>query len=154
MKKLGKCLCIIWILLFFCTGTFLYASIVIFTTSGQSPNLQINFYENPCDYDDLEDFDYEEYFTDPEREEDIVYVIYYNEIESQEDEEWALALLLGFDYAFSYAVTGDTLGVGIFFTDGSGKIYFVERNLYNEYMDDEISDDQFIDSIRWIDVED
>jgi len=127
---------------------------VIFTTNSQSPNLQINFYENPCDYDDVEDFDYAEYFTDPEREEDIVYVIYYNEIESQEDEEWALALLLGFDYAFSYAVVGDTLGVGIFFIDGSGKIYFVERNIYNEYMDDKISDDHFIDSIRWIDVED
>ena len=154
MEKLSKYLGIIWLFFIFFTGTSLNASTVIITISGQSFDIQLNIIEKLCDSDDTEDFDYAEYFTDPEREEDIVYVIYYNEVASEEDEEWALALLLGFDYAFTYAVEGDTLGVGIFFTDGSGKLYFVERSIYDDYMNDQISDDKFIDSIRWIDVED
>jgi hypothetical protein len=97
--------------------------------------------------------DYKQYYTDPEISGEIVYVIFRAKMEKEGDDAWALALFHGFKYAYSSSTKGEKLAVGILFTNETGKIYYIERNVYTDFLNGKISNDEFVRRIQIEDVE-
>ena len=100
-----------------------------------------------------EDTPLEDYYTEVEREGDVVYVIFNEPLVNEDDELWAYVLLGGFEITYENARLGDTLAVGIIYEQETSKIYYVDRDIYHGFITGEISDDDFIDAITWEEVE-
>ena len=97
--------------------------------------------------------DYKQYFTDPEVTGEIVYVIFKAKMEKEGDDAWALALFHGFKYAYTASAKAKKLAVGILFTNETGKIYYIERTVYTDFVNGKISNDEFVRRIQTENVE-
>ncbi|MBN1797015.1 MAG: hypothetical protein JW822_00440 [Spirochaetales bacterium] len=106
----------------------------------------------PCQ-DDTSTIDYKQYYTDPEISGEITYVIFKAKMENEGDDVWALALFHGFRYAYKATTKGEKLAVGILFTNETGKIYYIERTVYTEFLNGNISNDEFVRRIQIEEVE-
>jgi hypothetical protein len=94
------------------------------------------------------DVDYSKYFSSPEREGAIIYVFYNNVIDAVTDStQFGYALVYGLEAASEKAKTDDTLAVGIYFTNGKGKIYLIRKSVYDNLSKKNLPVDKLIDSL-------
>ena len=89
----------------------------------------------------------EEYFDGPFREGNVVYTVFTIPLENSGDDIWAEALLLGFFMTFDESEEGDILGVAFIFTEEDHKVYYVERNIFFDLQNDNISIDRSLQSL-------
>ncbi len=106
----------------------------------------------PCQ-NETSSIDYKQFYTDPEISGEIVYVIFRAKMEKEGDDAWALALFHGFKYAYTSSSKGEKLAVGILFTNETGKIYYIERSVYTDFLNGKIGNDEFVRRIQIEDVE-
>jgi hypothetical protein len=149
-----KAVTFLYINLFFLLCSFVFASA---DNSYAQNNISLD--HNPRCYlilpcqDDTSTIDYKQYFTDPEISGEIIYVIFKAKMEQEGDDVWALALFHGFKYAYKASNSGEKLAVGILFTNETGKIYYIERSVYAEFLNGKISNDEFVRRIQIEEVE-
>jgi len=144
---------------FVCINIFFLLSSFVFAAADESyiqsevvynkrqPDLTL-----PCQ-DETSSIDYKQYFTDPEISGEITYVIFKAKMEQEGDDVWALALFHGFRYAYKASTKGEKLAVGILFTNETGKIYYIERTVYTDFLNGKISNDEFVRRIQIEEVE-
>jgi len=97
--------------------------------------------------DDLSD-----YFTAPERVEDIVYVVF-NEVVEFGSDAWATALFAGLVIASESANLQDMVGVGMALTSGQANLYYVDNASFTDWMQDRISTDDLIDRVQYLEFD-
>ncbi|RPJ09656.1 MAG: hypothetical protein EHM28_00935 [Spirochaetaceae bacterium] len=99
-----------------------------------------------------ERINYADYFTMPETDKDIIFVFYNNYIDKSDQNQFAYALMYGLEYTYGSSLQGKTLSVGIYFSNGSGKIYLVPKNVYASFRNKSITSDQLFAAMTIRDV--
>jgi hypothetical protein len=109
------------------------------------PALDVN---RLCQDQPAGDVDYAKYFSSPEREGAIIHVFYNNVIDAATDStQFGYALIYGLEAAAESAKADDTLAVGIYFTNGKGKIYLIRKSVYDNLSRKNLPVDKLIDSL-------
>jgi hypothetical protein len=97
--------------------------------------------------------DITEFFTDPVRDDDLVVTKFLYEVDPDDTETFANALLLGFYYTADYAESGDTLGVVINYSNGTSYGYLVDYDTFMAFANDEISAETFLGEVSEIELD-
>ncbi|MBN1522902.1 MAG: hypothetical protein JW904_00355 [Spirochaetales bacterium] len=138
-------------LLFFCAVTLSarqqLPDSIFFTVVSSAP-----LYHLAQDISDSKDLNYANYFSTPEEEGGVVSVFYNNLIDSEDNEQFGYALLYGLDYASATRSSAAIIAVGIYFTNGKGKIYFMPRKAYEDFRAKKIGTAQLFDQLSVKDV--
>jgi len=94
-----------------------------------------------------EKINYADYFTAPAVDKDIIFVFYNNFIDRSDQSQYTYALLYGLEYAFTSSLPGNHLSVGVYFSDGKGRICLVPKSIYSSYRNKAITLDELFKHI-------